>query len=361
VNDDAAVALLTDMVATPSVSGEEAAIAQLLVERMSAAGFDAHVDEAGNAVGSVGSGPKRLVMLGHMDTVPGDVPNERQGDLLYGRGSVDAKGPLATFVVAAARAAAELSNEWTVTVVGAVEEEAPTSKGARAVAPRWKPDACVIGEPSSSAAVTLGYKGRLLLDVVHRQGTGHSAGPEVSAPVVGVAIWNALAAEAERLNEGKTRVFDQITPDLLDVRTASDGLEATCRLTISWRTPLWFDADAWKAKARELADAAAAEVTGPAPELTWYGGEPAYKGDKSNPLVRAFLGAVRDEGEKPRFKVKTGTSDMNVVGPVWRCPILAYGPGDSKLDHTPNEHISITEYLQACRILTGVVGRLTAG
>ena len=42
---------------------------------------------------------------------------------------------------------------------------------------------------------------------------------------------------------------------------------------------------------------------------------------------------------------------MNVVGPVWRCPITAYGPGDSALDHTPNEHISITEYLEAIRVL----------
>jgi LysW-gamma-L-lysine carboxypeptidase len=42
---------------------------------------------------------------------------------------------------------------------------------------------------------------------------------------------------------------------------------------------------------------------------------------------------------------------MNVVGPIWRCPILAYGPGDSALDHTPNEHVDIAEYLRAVDIL----------
>jgi LysW-gamma-L-lysine carboxypeptidase len=46
---------------------------------------------------------------------------------------------------------------------------------------------------------------------------------------------------------------------------------------------------------------------------------------------------------------------MNVVGPVWNCPIVAYGPGDSLLDHTPNEHIVLAEYLQSIAILQTVL------
>jgi LysW-gamma-L-lysine carboxypeptidase len=60
-------------------------------------------------------------------------------------------------------------------------------------------------------------------------------------------------------------------------------------------------------------------------------------------------------GVKPTFKVKTGTSDMNVVGPIWRCPIVAYGPGDSALDHTPDEHVDIADYLRAINILKDVM------
>lgn len=48
---------------------------------------------------------------------------------------------------------------------------------------------------------------------------------------------------------------------------------------------------------------------------------------------------------------KTGTSDMNVVSEVWNCPIIAYGPGDSRLDHTPDEHIDLDEYVRAVRVL----------
>jgi LysW-gamma-L-lysine carboxypeptidase len=49
---------------------------------------------------------------------------------------------------------------------------------------------------------------------------------------------------------------------------------------------------------------------------------------------------------------------MNVVAPVWGTPILAYGPGDSSLDHTPHEHILIPEYLRAVEVLAGVLATL---
>ena len=42
---------------------------------------------------------------------------------------------------------------------------------------------------------------------------------------------------------------------------------------------------------------------------------------------------------------------MNVVATVWGCPIVAYGPGDSSLDHTPNEHLLLDEYWRAVLVL----------
>jgi LysW-gamma-L-lysine carboxypeptidase len=49
---------------------------------------------------------------------------------------------------------------------------------------------------------------------------------------------------------------------------------------------------------------------------------------------------------------------MNVVGPIWNCPIAAYGPGDSLLDHTPNEHIELDEFSRSIQILSEVLNRL---
>jgi LysW-gamma-L-lysine carboxypeptidase len=42
---------------------------------------------------------------------------------------------------------------------------------------------------------------------------------------------------------------------------------------------------------------------------------------------------------------------MNLVGPAWNCPIATYGPGDAGLDHTPDEHIVLADYLRAIRVL----------
>jgi LysW-gamma-L-lysine carboxypeptidase len=71
--------------------------------------------------------------------------------------------------------------------------------------------------------------------------------------------------------------------------------------------------------------------------------------------VRAFIQAASEEGSRIYFKVKSGTSDMNVVGPVWQCPIVAYGPGDSSLDHTPDEHLDLREYHRAIDLLARVI------
>jgi LysW-gamma-L-lysine carboxypeptidase len=51
---------------------------------------------------------------------------------------------------------------------------------------------------------------------------------------------------------------------------------------------------------------------------------------------------------------------MNVVGPVWGCPILAYGPGDSRLDHTPEERVEIEEWRLGVMVLADALRRVTA-
>src|SRR5215203_2463046 len=96
----AAIHLLQGLVAIRSHSREEAAATAWLVDQMRLAGYDrAYVDAAGNAVGELGAidAPHTLLLLGHIDTVPGNIPvridSTAEGDVLYGRGSVDAKGP----------------------------------------------------------------------------------------------------------------------------------------------------------------------------------------------------------------------------------------------------------------------------
>ena len=135
-----------------------------LVAQMRSLGFHAYIDSAGNAVGELGSGQRTILLLGHIDTVPGQIAVRQEGHLLYGRGSVDAKGPLAAFTVAAARAGAQPGAR--ILVVGAVEEESATSKGARHLLDHESPEAVIIGEPSAWNCLTTGYRSSCLLSML---------------------------------------------------------------------------------------------------------------------------------------------------------------------------------------------------
>lgn len=343
------ITLLHDLVSIDSPSTEEHAASTFLAEAMQARGYDqAFVDDAGNAVGVWGSGPREIVLLGHIDTVLGHIPVRYDGDLLYGRGSVDAKGPLACFVSAVARLPKH--EQYRLVVVGAVEEEAASSKGARHVIERYHPECFVIGEPSQWHAVTLGYKGRLLIDYTLHHAMAHSAGQLPSGPELAVGFWNTLTQHAATFNAGKP-VFDTLDTSLRSIQSTSDGLHEVVTQRIGLRLPLDYDI----AALQDFMHAQAGTAT-----LEFSGYEIAHKSDKKNPLVKAFLKAIREQGGDPKFKVKTGTSDMNVLAPHWQCPVVAYGPGDSSLDHTPHEHINLQDYTRAVDVLTRVLHLLVA-
>lgn len=367
-DDGAATALLRELVATPSVSGDERAAVELLVDRMRALGLDAHVDDAGNAVGVRGgaggaASTRDVVLLGHIDTVPGDIPVRIEHNALHGRGAVDAKGPLCAFVVAAARA--ELPPGVRIVVIGAVGEESPDSPGAAFARARYSPAACLIGEPSAWDRVTIGYKGRLIADASFTRACAHSSGPEQTAPERAVAWWERVRAMAAALNAGREGVFDTLQCTLQHIDTASDGLRETTTAQVGFRLPTWIAPEDLAARVRavaEMARAPSAEAQhAPAPDsLVFRGAAPAVRAERDNPVARAISGAIGDEGGSPRAVVKAGTSDMNTVAPRWRCPIAAYGPGDSALDHTPEERIDLSEYARSICVLRRAIESLAA-
>jgi len=348
-SDEEAIAFLTRMVRIPSMSAQEQHLACFLLDRMSALGFEAEIDAAGNAVGNMGHGGKHIVLLGHMDTVPGHIPVRREGSLLYGRGSVDAKGPLAAFVAAASRAGPLADTR--ITVVGAVEEEAATSKGAHYVEGRYRPDYAIIGEPSAWNRVTLGYKGRLLIDYLLERPMSHTAGQRKGACEEAVAFWSKISQWAETHNREAASHFAALDPSLRSICSNNDGLRERVKMTIGLRLPP-------KLEVAPLVEAITGAWRGDA-RVTTRGYEQPFHAQKRNSLTSAFLWAIRSEGGKPAFVNKTGTSDMNVLGPRWGCPIVAYGPGDSRLDHTPEEHLDLDEYLRSIRVLTRVLQRLS--
>jgi N-acetyl-ornithine/N-acetyl-lysine deacetylase len=368
------------MLTIPSYSCQESTLAHFLVGQAQRMGLHAYVDEVGNFVASTHAGEGRdpgqggpllseagqpafdrpgtadsqpIVLLGHMDTVRGNIPVRLEDGILYGRGAVDAKGPLAAFLCATARIARSGAPARPIVVIGAVEEEAATSRGARGVVQRYQPSACIIGEPSGSQAVTIGYKGRLLVAYRVVRPLSHTAGPRRSSNEVAAAFWHRVSQHAAAWNQqhAGNSAFAALSPSLRSMQSEQDGLEEQARLLIGYRLPPDYNIAALRAQLQEWAEQDEAE-------LSFSGEETAFQSTRTTPVARAFIVAIRATGGQPTFKHKTGTSDMNVVGPVWGQTIVAYGPGDSSLDHTPQEHIQVEEYVEAIDVLERVVGEL---
>jgi len=333
-DDAAARQLLLALVETPSPSGDEAAAADRLVEFLESNGRDAWID----AVGNVRAPADDAVLLtSHVDTVPGDIPVRLEDGVLWGRGSVDAKGPLAAMAAAAVETGASF--------VGVVGEEAD-SRGARAlIDAREAPDAVVNGEPSGWAAITLGYRGLLAGTYLATSESGHSSRPTNNA-IEDAFDWWTRVRSAFATDEW-TPVFEQVTPKPVGVAggPSDDGLSVEATLDIQLRVP----PDRGVEPVREVALGALEDGT-----VRWTDSIPPVMESRRTEPARRFRAVIRQHGGGPRLLRKTGTSDMNLYATAWDCPMVTYGPGDSSLDHTPTERLSLDEFDRSIAVLTDV-------
>lgn len=345
---------LIGLVSQYSPSGQERGAVEWLVARMKSLGYDeAFIDEVGNAVGVMGKGPKQVILLGHIDTVPGEIKVKQDNISLYGRGSVDAKGPLACFVDAVARVG--VKEGWQFVVIGAVEEER-NSEGARFVANQYKPEFAIIGEPNQWDRIALGYKGSAWANVTVKRGQAHTASGEQTAAEAAVEAWLKIKAYVDSFNADKQKVFDKLLLTLRGMDSDSNDFEQWARLKVGVRLPVEVSPEDWYTILNETLKVSKTfrVLVEPAGFAI-----PAWECEKNTQLVRAFLSDIRSQGEEPRFVYKTGTADLNIVAPVWRCPSVVYGPGDSAFDHTPNEHVNLEEYQRAVGVLKAALSKLT--
>lgn len=342
---------LIGLVSQYSPSGQERGAVEWLVTRMKELGYtDAFIDSAGNAVGVMGQGPQQVVLFGHIDTVPGEIQVQVEDDQLFGRGTVDAKGPLACFVDAVAQVG--IQDGWQFVVMGAVEEERD-SDGARYAADQYTPDLLIVGEPNQWDRVALGYKGSAWANITVRREQAHTASGEETAAESAVDVWLKIKAHVDAFNVDKQKAFDKLLLTLRGMESDSNEFEQWARLRVGVRLPVDVSPADWYQKLCDVAVGADVEPTGYA--------VPAWSCEKNTALVRAFLSGIRSQGGEPRFVYKTGTADLNILAPVWKCPALVYGPGDSGLDHTPNEHILLHDYVNAVSVLGHVLLKISGG
>ncbi|MFB6109528.1 MAG: [LysW]-lysine hydrolase [Halodesulfurarchaeum sp.] len=328
-------ALLRDLVETRSVSGSEDEVARRLRSFFRAHDREAYVDEVGNLRAPADDG---VLLTSHMDTVPGEIPVRVEDDVLWGRGSVDAKGPLAAMAVAAVNAG--------VSFVGVVREETDSAGARHLVETRDPPAAIINGEPSGWSEITLGYRGFLTGAYTVETEVGHTSRPEPNAIQHAVSWWNRVESS---LAGGET-AFESVTPKPVEFEggTSDDGLSFEARIDAQFRIP-----------PDETADSVRETVPGVDPgTIEWTDSIPPVMESPRNRVAGALRRGIRTVGGDPGHLRKTGTSDMNVYAGSWEVPMATYGPGDSALDHTPEEHLDLAEFDRAVTVLSTAASSL---
>ncbi len=331
-----------------SPPGREEGAARVFMERARELGLEAWRDEAGSVYASASSrGPWLLALIGHIDTVPGWVEPRVSGGVVYGRGAVDAKGPLASMLHAAAAAGEG------VVVAGLVGEE-DDSRGARLLVDRGAPARMVIiGEPTGGDGIAIGYRGSYKLRVVCTSSGGHS-----SAPWMGDSALDKALSLVDRLRE------EYPGGSLWRSSMAVTGLcTPMTRNVLPTRAEVWLDArippgySSAEMASKSLSIVEESGCIGEVADVV----EPV-RVSPSSPVPRSLQRALLSMGVRPRPVVKAGTSDMNLLAPIVDS-IAAFGPGDPSLSHTPHERVSEDEleaaarvYLRAYRELRRVAG-----
>ncbi len=330
---------------------------------MTAQGFDTRIDKAGNVIGEIGERGPRILLCGHIDTVPGEIPVRVENGFLHGRGAVDAKSSLAAMMVGCVRAMAKAPNPFRVTLAGVVEEETTSAGIQSIISRRVSYDAAVFGEPSGTSSIVIGYKGSLSVKVTILTSGGHSASPWLSQNSIDEAFqfWASLRKEFVR-NDSVSK-FSEITGSLVGIESGdgSNMIPSRTSLEIDIRVPPSLTPEEIAGKMVDFATAYQSRNSKVRVLMSFENQTPAYQGDQDSVLVRAFRSAIRSvTGETVTLLKKTGTGDMNLLYQSLGKPMIAYGPGDSSLDHTNRERVKLEEYLRSIEVYAAAIQRLSS-
>jgi succinyl-diaminopimelate desuccinylase len=318
-----------------SVSGNERELADV-VEAALRALAHLSVDRDGDTVvarTNLGRA-ERVVLAGHLDTVPlaGNLPTRRDGDVLWGRGTVDMKGGVAVMLRLAAHVAAP-SRDITFVFYDNEEVEADKNGLGRISRshPEWLTGAFAVLMEPTSAVVEGGCNGTMRAAVTLHGTAAHSARWWMGS--------NAIHAAAAVLDRLRAYVPAEVDVDGLTYR---EGLNAVgiaggiagnvipdrCEVTVNYRfAPHQSEADA-EAHLREVFDGFDLVVADSAP-----GARPGL----AHPAAAAFVQAV---GGQPR--AKEGWTDVARFTGLG-LPAVNFGPGDPLLAHHDEERVDVGE------------------
>jgi len=335
-------------------------MAEFLADRCDDLGFEnIGTDEVGNLIATKGSGSPKVLLCGHMDTVPGKIRVRKDGDFLYGRGASDAKAPLMAMLFAAASIQ---SNNGTVMFVGTVDEEGNATGIKNLVKDKLDLDYAVFGEPSGLKQVTIAYKGRIAINLKINVGNStHASAPWLAKNAIEESsiFTTELKNSLEVGQENKTKGM-MLTTALTEIKggTSHNVTPKECDAIMDIRIPVDLDCKTVGEKIATCVQEIARKRDVDAFYSILDETEP-FEAPHNSPLVRAFtLGIMDVEHTRPMLIRKTGTGDMNVIGNQLNIPVVTYGPGDPHASHTINERVSIDEYLRSIEVLKKMLHHL---
>lgn len=360
---DYAVNLLLKLLEIYSPSGKEEEISKFLVNEMKQLGLHSWRDEVGNAFGEIGNGKPVVLLCGHMDTVPGCILVRLGGDRLYGRGASDAKGPLAAMVVATHLLLKE-GFPGKIIVAGLIDEEGKGRGVKHLISKKVSADHVIFGEPSGVDNITIAYKGSLHLKITCETKTGHSSAPWLFENAIEKAfeVWNLIRGIHFSQERPESR-FYSISFCMTGIKSGDDSstVPSKCELHIDLRIPPPLTPEQVFVEIKKVLEEYQSGNKGVDVNMIIEDVCVPFEADKNSPLVRAISFAIRKVRNKPATLVrKTGTGDMNLFGDAMKVPVITYGPGDSHLDHTPDEWIDVKEYLDGVNVFYEALKRLYA-
>ncbi len=268
----------------------------------------------------------------HYDTVPPFIPSAEDETKVYGRGSCDAKGILASMVVAAERLLEAGHRDLALLFV--VGEERG-SAGAYAAERDPRPSRFLInGEPTENQ-LGQGTKGALRLDVVAKGKMAHSAYPELGDSAI-----DKLLDALERIRRIELPNDAVLGPSTLNIGTLSGGRATNV-----------------------IPDEAKAEllirlVSDPRPVVEAVQRAAGCAVEVVQTLCIPALHLTAPEGF-PTTVVKY-TTDVPILCPAWGEPLLV-GPGTIHVAHTPHEHILKADLHRAVDLYVELATKLLAG
>ncbi len=366
--------LAGDLIAADSVTPARGQVFDVLEAALVPLGFaverfvvgDAPDGPVENLLATRGDTGPHLAFAGHVDVVPpgegwtaGPFVPDVRGGMLHGRGAVDMKGAIAAFVAAIPHAPA--TGRLTLIITG--DEEGPATFGTVALIERMRarglaPDMCVVGEPTSVAAlgdmVKVGRRGsvNIWIEVPGRQ--GHVAYPHLADNPIPRLVAILRDLDALVLDDGS----DWFQPSNLEITDITVGNPATNVIPAraSARISIRFND---RHSGASLAQRVAAIVHARAPEAVV---TPRISGEAflTEPGALSALVSAAIEAETgivPELSTTGGTSDARFLRAV--CPVVEFGLLNATM-HKADEAVAIADLEQLTRIYAGIITRALA-